>query len=191
MTRLEKVIEEVKAARTGTMRPWIFDENGNIREDVLVGDVIPLLEELKEYEIDITDEEIEEFINDEKTKGNNTYNWNANISDDLQIHSQEYDDELTLVIAVHLRGDIRANYSDYFAVKMRGFYEFYELESMLQHKHITDTLVADINLMDEYYSVYDYEHDDELGEFYEIEIKDTLPEIMAKQKELFPEETDN
>lgn len=179
MTRLEKVIEEVKAVRTRAMRPWIFDENGNLREDVLVGDVIPLLEELKEYEIDITDEE---------TKGDNTYNWNANISNDLQIHSQEYDDKITMVIAVHLRGDIRANYSDYFAVKMREFYEFYELESMLQHKHITDTLVADINLMDEGYGVYDYEHDDELGEFYEIEIKDALSEITARQKELFPEE---
>lgn len=191
MTRLEEVIEEVKAVRTGAMHPWIFDESGNIREDVLVGDVLPLLEELKEYEIDITDEEIEEFINDEETKGDNTYNWNANISDDLQIHSQEYDDEITMVIAVHLRGDIRANYSDYFAVKMRGFYEFYELESMLQYKYITDTLVADINLMSEGYSVYDYEHDDDLGEFYEIEIKDALPEITAKQKELFPEETGN
>ena len=188
MTRLENVIEEVKAAHTGEYRPWIFDENGNIREDVLVGDVIPLLEELKEYEIDITDEEIEEFINDEETKGDNTYNWGANISNDLQIHSQEYDGEITMVIAVHLRGDIRANYSDYFAVKMRGFYEFYELESMLQHKYITDTLVADINLMSEGYSVYDYEHDDDLGEFYEIEIKDALPEITAKRKELFSEE---
>ena len=188
MTRLENVIEEVKAARIGANRPWIFDENGNIREDVLVGDVLPLLEELKEYEIDITDEEIEEFINDEETKGDNTYNWNANISDNLQIHSQEYDDEITMVMAVHLRGDIRANYSDYFAVKMRGFYEFYELESMLQHKPITGTLVADINLMDECYTVYDYEHDDDLGEFYEIEIKDALPEITARQKELFPEE---
>ena len=191
MTRLENVIEEVKTARTGVYRPWIFDENGNIREDVLVGDVIPLLKELKEYEIDITDEEIEEFINDEETKGNNTYNWNANISDDLQIHSQEYDDEITMVIAVHLRGDVRVNYSDYFAVKMRGFYEFHELESMLQYKHITDTLVADINLISEGYSVYDYEHDVDLGEFYEIEIKDTLPEITARQKELFPEETGN
>lgn len=191
MTRLEEVIEEVKAVRTGAGRAWIFDENGNIREDVLVGDVIPLLEELKEYEIDITDEKIEEFINDEETKGDNTYNWNANISDDLQIHSQEYDDEITMIIAVHLRGDIRGGYSDYFAVKMRGFYEFYELESMLQHKHITDTLVADINLMDEGYGVYDYEHDDELGEFYEIEIKDALSEITARQKELFPEEADN
>ena len=188
MTRLENVIEEVKTAHTGAYRPWIFDENGNIREDVLVGDVIPLLEELKEYEIDITDEEIEAFINDEETKGDNTYNWNANISNDLQIHSQEYDDEITMVIAVHLRGDVRANYSDYFAVKMRGFYEFYELESMLQHKHITDTLAADINLMSEGYSVYDYEHDEDLGEFYEIEIKDALPEITARQKELFPEE---
>ena len=188
MTRLENVIEEVKTAHTGEYRPWIFDENGNIREDVLVGDVIPLLEELKEYEIDITDEEIEEFINDEATKGDNTYNWNANISNDLQIHSQEYDDEITMVIAVHLRDDIRANYSDYFAVKMRGFYEFYELESMLQHKDITNTLAADINLMSEGYSVYDYEHDDDLGEFYELEIKDALPEITARQKELFPEE---
>ena len=161
MTRLEKVIEEVKSVRTGPGRAWIFDENGNMREDVLVGDVIPLLEELKEYEIDTTDEEIEEFINDEETKGDNTYNWGANISNDLQIHSQEYDDEITMVIAVHLRGDIRANYSDYFAVKMRGFYEFYELESMFQHKDITNTLAADINLMSEGYSVYDYEHDDD------------------------------
>ena len=188
MTRLENVIEEVKSVRTGSGCAWIFDENGNMREDVLVGDVIPLLEELKEYEIDTTDEEIEEFINDEETKGDNTYNWNANISNDLQIHSQEYDDEITMVIAVHLRGDIRANYSDYFAVKMRGFYEFYELESMLQHKNITDTLVADINLMDEGYGVYDYEHDNDLGEFYEVEIKDVLSEITARQKELFPEE---
>lgn len=92
MTRLEKVIEEVKAAHTGVNRPWIFDENGNMREDVLVGDVLPLLEELKEYEIDISDEEIEEFINDDETKGDNTYNWNANISDDLLIYSQELDD---------------------------------------------------------------------------------------------------
>ena len=188
MTRLENVIEEVKAVRTGAGRAWIFDENGNLREDVLVGDVIPLLEELKEYEIDTTDEEIKEFINDEETKGDNTYNWNANISNELLIYSQEYDDEITMVIAVHLRGDIRANYSDYFAVKMRGFYEFYELESMLQHKNITDTLVADINLMDEGYGVYDYEHDNDLGEFYEVEIKDALSEITARQKELFPEE---
>lgn len=188
MTRLENVIEEVKAVRTGVNRPWIFAEDGEVREDVLIGDVIPLLEELKEYEIDITDEEIEEFINDEKTNGDNTYNWNANISNDLLMYSQEDDDEIILVMAVHLRGDIRGNYSDYFAVKMDGFYEFYELESMIQHKNITDTLVADINLMDECYNVYDYEHDEDLGEFYEIAIKDVLPEIMAKQKELFPED---
>src|SRR5574344_2830661 len=104
MTRLEKVIEEVKSVRTGLGCAWIFDENGNIRDDVLVGDVLPLLEELKEYEIDITDEEIEEFINDEETKGDNTYNWGANISNDLLIYSQEYDGEITMVIAVHLRG---------------------------------------------------------------------------------------
>ncbi len=188
MTRLENVIEEVKTARTGVNRPWIFDENGNIREDVLIGDVLPLLEELKECEIDITDDEIEEFINDEETKGDNTYNWSANISNNLLIYSQEHNDAVTLVIAVHLCGDIRANYSDYFAVKMRWFYEFDELESMVQYKYITDTLVANINLMDEYYTVYDYEHDDYLGEFYEIEIKDALPEITARQKELFSEE---
>ena len=191
MTRLENVIEEVKAARIGANRPWIFDENGDMREDVLIGDVLPLLEELKGYEINVADEEIAEFIGDKETKGDNTYNWGANISNDLLINSQEHDDEITMVIAVHLRGDVRANYSDYFAVNMRGFYEFYELESMTQLKDITDTLAADINLMSEGYSVYDYEHDEDLGEFYEIEIKDALPEITARQKELFPEETFN
>ena len=188
MTRLENVIEEVKAARIGANRPWIFDENGNMREDVLVGDVLPLLEELKEYEIDITDDEIEEFIKDKETKGDNTYNWGANISNNLLINSQEHNDEVTLVMAVHLRGDILVNYSDYFAVKMRSFYEFYELESMFQYKNITETLVANINLMDEYYAVYDYEHDEHLGEFYQIDSKDALSEITARRKELFPEE---
>ena len=48
MTRLENVIEEVKAARTGEYRPWIFDENGNIREDVLVGKLMVIKGERKE-----------------------------------------------------------------------------------------------------------------------------------------------
>ena len=52
MTRLENVIEEVKTAHTGAYRPWIFDENGNIREDVLVGDVLPLLEDAGSFDND-------------------------------------------------------------------------------------------------------------------------------------------
>ena len=53
MTRLEKVIEQVKDARTGVNRPWIFNEDGKIADSVMCCEVLDILEELKEYEIDL------------------------------------------------------------------------------------------------------------------------------------------
>ena len=53
MSRLTNVIEAVKASRLGENKAWIYDENGNISDEVICGDVIPFLEELKEYEIEI------------------------------------------------------------------------------------------------------------------------------------------
>ena len=64
MSRLTNVIEAVKAIRVGKNRAWIYDENGNISDEVICGDVIPFLEELKEYEIEKSDEFIEDFIKD-------------------------------------------------------------------------------------------------------------------------------
>lgn len=181
MTRLESVIEQVKAARQGENKAWIFDDNGRIHDSVLCGEVLDLLEELKDYEKEVSDEWINKFIYAEDTKGYNTYNWGANISNDLNYHVRETEAEFIMAIAVHLRGDIRAGYSDYFVVKFEDFYEWFNLESRIQHKLITDTLIADIDITSEGYEVYDYSTDNYVGTFYELEIEDLLKEIKEKQ----------
>lgn len=177
-TRLENVIEQVKDARKGNNRPWIFDDNGNIKDNVMCGEVLDLLEELKEYELNVSDEWINQFLENPNLKRDNTYNWGANISNDLNMdYLGDFDDEIIMVIMVHLYGDIRAGYSDYFAIKFDSMYELYELESMTQMKDVSDTMVADINLFSELYNVYDYEKQEDVGEFYHIELEDLLEEI--------------
>lgn len=61
-TRLETVIEQVKRRRGGDKNSWIYDKNGEIKSSVIIGDVLPLLEEMKEYEINVSYEYIEDFL---------------------------------------------------------------------------------------------------------------------------------
>ena len=44
-TRLENVIEEVKNARRIAHKPWIFDDDCKIKENLIVGEVLDLLKE--------------------------------------------------------------------------------------------------------------------------------------------------
>lgn len=182
MLRISQVIEQVKGARQGTCRPWIYDENGRIQDEVICGEVLDLLEELKDYEIEVTDEWIQKFIHDNEHHGYNTYNVHACISNDLNYFTHETEDAYIIAIAVHLRGDIRGGYSDYFVVKFDNFYEWRELESMTQHKMITDNLVADIDIMSECYEVYDYDKSETVGIFWVGEIKELLEAIKEVQK---------
>lgn len=186
MSRLENVIEETKNARKSEYSGWIFDKDGNILENVIVGDVLPLLEELKEYEFNVSDEYIKEFINNKEWIGYNTYNNNACISNDIQMWYIETDDCCIALFAIHLYGDIRGGYSDYFACKFDDISEFYELQSIEQIKIFTDNETqieygADINLLRECYSVYNCITGNEVGEFYGVEIEDLLKEIKEKE----------
>lgn len=179
-TRLEKVIEQVKNSRRGEYRAWIYDEDGKIKDDVMTCEVLDILEELKDYEIDVTDEWIEDFINNLEVKGDNTYNWGANISNDLNMNYLENSDGVTMLIMVHLFGDIRGGYSDYFAVKFDDMYEFYELESSTQIKDVNESMVADLRAFSETYNVYDFEKQEDVGDFYCLELEDLLKEIKGK-----------
>ena len=66
-TKIDKVINKLQAIRDQEdgKRPWMYerDENGHgtLRKDVMAVDVIPILEELKDYEIFCTEEQIEEL----------------------------------------------------------------------------------------------------------------------------------
>ena len=178
MTRLENVIEQVKASRIGEHRAWIFNDDGKIADNVMCCEVLDVLEELKEYEIEVSDEWIENFKRNPNVKGDNTYNFGGNISNDLNMDYLVNDNgEEIMLIMVHLFGDIRGGYSDYFAVKFHNEYAFYELESATQMKDVNDHMVADLTIFSEMYNVYDYVKQEDVGEFYCLELEELLEEI--------------
>lgn len=178
MTRLEKVIEQVVESRKAKNKSWIFDEEGRVRNNIMCCEVLDVLEDLKEYEIEVSDEWIESFKNNPKVKGDNTYNFNGNISNDLNMdYMVNENGEEIMLIMVHLFGDIRCGYSDYFAVKFDNEYQFYELESAMQIKEVNDHMSADLTIFSEMYDVYDYDKQDTIGSFYCMELEDLLKEI--------------
>ena len=181
-TRLENVIKQVKNARTGTYKSWIFNDDGTIKDNVITGEVLYLLEEMKEYEISVSDEYIANFLKIDwhKRRNGNTYNVSANISNDIDYTALEIDDGCIFLIQIHLYGDIRCGYSDYFVLKMEDFESFFELENWIQSKMINDRYSADINLMSDIYSVYDDENHEEVGVFYELEVENLLNQINEK-----------
>ena len=62
MTRLENVIAQVKDARKGANKPWIFNDDGKIADNVMCCEVLDVLEELKKYEPSLEVEEAEDAI---------------------------------------------------------------------------------------------------------------------------------
>lgn len=180
MSRLTNVIEAVKASRLDKNRAWIYDENGNISDEVICGDVIPFLEELKEYEIEKSDEFIEDFIKD----ADNYYSYNYGNCIDKDISIWYKKGNPIAIICVHLFGDARWGFSDYFVIEMDDYYDdcvltqLFQLDSVYQTISITDNYSADINIFSEEYSIYNYEENKDLGCFYEIEKKDLLEEIL-------------
>lgn len=181
MSRLEKVIKEVKRARIGSSNPWIFDDNGKIKNAVICGEVLKLLEDFKDYEINVSNKYIKNFLSRDDVKGYNTYNVNAAISNDLDYKILETDDNCIVVMQVHLYGDIRGGYSNFFALKFDSVFDFYNLDNWIQTKDINDQYTATIYLYQECYSVYDYKNDEDVGEYYECEINDLL-ETLNKEK---------
>ena len=177
MSRLDRVIEAVKETRTSG-RQWIYDDNGNIRDDVICGDCIPFLEELKEYEIGATDKFIEDFKKNTETHGMYTYNYNTNIDNDIRIWYRE--NCPVAIVNVHLYGDARIVFDTDFVVKMESenaFEEILYLESATQCIDINDQYTADVNLFSETYDVWDYVNEQDVGTYYAIEKADLLADI--------------
>ena len=176
MTRLDAVIKDIEAVNK-MGNAWIYDADGNIKDDVICGSILPLLYELRDYEVESTEESIDWFVVNANRRWN-TYNWNANIDHHIDVAEVELDGYTYMAIMVHRYGDVRANYTDRFLVKFDDCYEWSELESIMQYKTICDgRYYVDIDIMAEIYSVWDNEEEVNLGEFYEIEVEDLLNEI--------------
>lgn len=176
MTKLDAVIEDIKEVNK-TCGAWIYDADGNIKDDVICGNVLPLLYELKDYEIETTEESIDWIVANADRRWN-TYNWNAKIDHNIDVAELELDGYTYMAIMVHRWGDVRANYTDKFLVRFDNEYEWFELESRVQYKTICDgRYFIDMDIMSEAYYVWDNEEEVSLGDFYEIEVEDLLKEI--------------
>ena len=179
MTKLDAVIKDIEAVNK-IGYAWIYDADGNIKDNVICGNVLPLLYELKDYEVEATEEFID-WIVEHADRHWNTYNWNANIDHHIDVAEVELGGYTYMAIMVHRYGDVRGNYTDRFWVKFDDCYEWSELESIMQYKTICDgRYCVDINIMTECYNVWDNEKEVSVGEFYEIEVEDLLNEINSE-----------
>ena len=176
MTRLDAVIEDIKEVNK-TCGAWIYDADGNIKDDAIFGSVLELLYELRDYELDLPKGAIN-WIVENADKHWNTYNWNANIDHDIDVAELKFDEYTYMAIMVHRYGDVRANYTDRFLVRFDNEYEWFELNSRVQCKTICNgRYCVDIDIMTECYNVWDNEKEVSVGEFYEFEVEDLLKEI--------------
>lgn len=179
MSRLDNVIKDIENVNK-ERHAWIYEPNGTIKDNVICGDVLDLLYELKNYEIETTKKSID-WIVVHADRHWNTYNWNANIDHNIDVAEMEINGYTYMAIMVHRYGDVRANYTDRFLVRFDNEYDWYELESRMQYKAIADGKYdCSIDIMAECYSVWDCDNDTSLGEFYEIEVKDLLDEIEER-----------
>ena len=176
MTKLDAVIKDIEEVNK-TCGAWIYDADGNIKDDVICGSILPLLYELKDYEVEPTEKSIDWIVENANRRWN-TYNWNANIDHHIDVAELDIDGYTYIAIMVHRYGDVRANYTDRFLVRFYDSYEWCELESIMQYKTICDgRYFINIDIMSETYNVWDNEEEVDLGEFYEIEVEDLLKEI--------------
>ena len=176
ITRLNAIIEDIEAVNKAC-GVWIYDADGNIKDNVICGNVLPLLYELKDYEIETTEESINWIVKNADRHWN-TYNWNANIDHDIDVAEVYLNGYTYMAIMVHRYGDMRANYTDRFLVRFDNEYDWFEFESRIQCKTICDgRYCVYIDIMTECYNVWDSEEEVTVGEFYEIEVEDLLKEI--------------
>lgn len=176
MTRLDAVIKDIEAVNK-IGYAWTYDADGNIKDNVICGNVLPLLYELRDYEIELPKGAINWVVENADRRWN-TYNWNANIDHDIDVAEMHLNGYTYMAIMVHRYGDVRANYTDRFLVRFDNEYEWFEFNSRVQCKEIANgRYCVDIDIMTECYNVWDNEKEVSVGEFYEIEVEDLLKEI--------------
>ena len=190
MSNRENIIADIKEVNQ-TYGFWIRDGYGNLKDDVICGEVIPFLEELKEYEVEMSQSDIKDMMNfwdsnfdRSRYTRDNTYNHNANIDHDIDYRIVESThDGVWFAFMVHRYGDVRGNYTDWAVCKFDYVESIFELESVMQYKNIIGKYVADINIFSEGYEVYDYINDKDVGIFYDIEVDDLLNSIAELEGE--------
>ena len=145
MATVNEIIREVKDLR-GT-EVTVFGQRVKIDEEVspYLIDTIDVLKSLKSFEADMIigdDDEFEDIYTDnieeyleyldnlcglEEINHDNSYNWNSNLSNDIDFITYKVGEEYYVKMMVHRGyGDIRCNYTDYCLLRFTGENEFLE-----------------------------------------------------------------
>ena len=88
-----------------------------------------------------------------------------------------------MIVCVHLFGDARWGFSDYFVIEMNDYYDgtpltqFLQLESVYQTIDINDRYYADVNIFQEEYDIYDSVEGDIVGTDFVIDKKEALENL--------------
>ena len=150
MRKAQTIIDDLKSLRGKEVR--IFGQKTVLRSEIdeLEIDAVDIVENLREFEIDLfvenyneDTEEYEEVETDSieecleslennygpaKVTSNNSYNWNGNISNHFCYHVYDFGIGCVFVeFSVHRYGDVRANYTDSMLLKFDSLYMFYEV----------------------------------------------------------------
>lgn len=82
------------------------------------------------------------FIDINKSKSDNTYNWNANITNDIDftIYCNELNNNILVELKAHLNGDIRGNYTDSILLHFDNEEQFFDV---MQENYIIDIVEVD------------------------------------------------
>ena len=182
---MKELIEETNSYDNA----WIFKENGNgkLRNDVIVGDVIPLLKELSDFECDKEDLkafDVDAFLKDDKTENFYSYNQAANISHDVSVWYRP--DSPYGLLCVHLYGDAaRGGFSDFVPLKFdtdNALENIFNLDSVIQTIPIDEDYAAELNIFSDTYKVYDRDGN-YVCNCYQTEKKDALEVIREATAE--------
>lgn len=181
----KSVIEQIKSCRKGENRPWIFDENGNIKDDVICCDAVDVINILADYEVNKTEDELYTMFDSDTEKGwFNTYNDNANISNDIDYKTYIINDNYYVLAKFHLFGDVRGNYSDYILWKFDNEDSFIytllddcngEFSKVVKDNGV-EYWISMIPLC-EIYDVYNSTNEIDYSEHYEIEVSELLESL--------------
>ncbi len=191
-------IDEVINQLGGHLGGWIF-KDGKLSDEAIAIDTRELLKAFKEHDLELDFDKAKELCNvlvDEYgdrmeglfgnfTFGNiainsdNSYNWCSPLSHDINIDEFEYNDTRYCAVMVHLGGDIRGNYSYYFILEC-DFDDLLQIE-FYPTVEINDRLVADLKWYSDSYSVYDYENNRDVGEYWDSEKESLIERLMEDE----------
>ena len=183
MSRLDEVIRETEEVQKRKNGAWIFDDNGNIKDEVIALDTLQFLKEIKEagLEINVSDEWVKNFKKD--AHNFYSYNYGAACSHDISIWYKE--NCPVGLVCIHLSGDAASGwFSDFFAVKSSDTYSstiFEALNNLYwdnpQTIDLGDRYSITMGFFTETYDVWDYIDQREVGSYFGIEKADVLEEI--------------